>query len=111
MSKLPTADSRPGAWKVALLENKNPEHKQRHEPAIVDDAIVEGISNGVPASELEDKFETRRGYVRDVLKRKFGSLESMKTALAAQCFENALALNEHAASKIEQISPGQALVG
>src|SRR6187399_2755090 len=66
MSKISESEARPGGWKTMLLKNKNPEHKQRHEPAIIDEEIVEQVANGVPASQIEDQLETRRGYVRDV---------------------------------------------
>jgi hypothetical protein len=86
-------------------------HKGRHVPVAIDEQILSDVADGGKSSEIEEKYSVRAGYVRDVLVRRFGSVEGMKKALRAQCFENAIALNEYAMSKIDMIPPGQALVG
>lgn len=113
MTEVPTSEARPGAWKSMLLPApKDSEvHKSRHVPTAIDDAIVAGVADGRTGRELETQFELREGYVRSVLIRRFGSIEGMKKALQAQCLENAIALNEYAMTKLDQIAPGQALVG
>jgi hypothetical protein len=113
MTHVPEAASRPGEWRTMLrpAPTDATANKNRHEPLAVDDEIVKRVADGGKASEIEDELHVRRGYVRDVLIRKFGSIEGMKLALRAQCLENAIALNEYAMTKIQQIPPGQALVG
>lgn len=113
MADVDTSTARPGAWKAMLLPapNESEVNKHRHVPTAIDDAIVAGVADGKTGAELETQFELREGYVRSVLIRRFGSLEGMKKALQAQCLENAIALNEYAMSKLDQIAPGQALVG
>ena len=113
MDKIPQAASRPGEWKTMLRPAPTEEtaNKHRHEPLVIDDEIVKRVADGGKSSEIEDELHVRRGYVRDVLIRKFGSVEGMKLALRAQCLENAIALNEYAMTKLDQIPPGQALVG
>jgi hypothetical protein len=113
MQSIPQAAARPGAWRAMLQtapteENAN---KHRHQPLVVDDAIVGAVADGDKASDIEDKLGVPRGYVRRVLIRRFGSIEGMKKALQAQCLENAIALNEYAMENIAQIPPGQAIVG
>lgn len=113
MKSIPQAAARPGAWRALLQtapteENAN---KHRHQPVVVDDVIVESVADGEKSSDIEDKLGVPRGYVRRVLIRRFGSIEGMKKALKAQCLENAIALNEYAMENIQQIPPGQAIVG
>lgn len=109
----PISSSRAGEWKTMLLPAPTvaTANKNRKEPLEIDDEVLQRVANGGKSSEIEDALEVRRGYVRDVLIRRFGSVEGMKRALHAQCLENAIALNEYAMTKIEQIPPGQALVG
>lgn len=107
------ADVRPGAWREELIAAK-PEseiNKNRHVPALLDDAIVQDVADGKYAAEIERAYGLRDGYVRSVLIRKFGSIEGMKRALQAQCLENAIALNDYAISHIERIAPDRALIG
>lgn len=113
MDKIPEAQNRAGEWKLMLKspENEKTVNKNRHQPLAVDDEIVKRVADGGKSSEIEDELTVPRGYVRDVLIRRFGAVEGMKKALRAQCLENAIALNEYAMRKIDQIPPGQALVG
>lgn len=113
MSKIPESEARPGAWK-SMLKSPKPEaemNKHNHVPAVIQDKIVEEVANGSTAKELETKYHLRDGYVRDALIRKYGSIDGMKKALKAQCFENAIALNTYAMERINMIPPGQALMG
>lgn len=109
MRKLTEADVRPGGWKDHVQPAKI--NKNRHVPVLIDDQIVEDVADGKMASEIEATYELREGYVRAVLLRKFGSIEGMKRACQAQCLENAIALNDYAASRLDQIPPDRALVG
>lgn len=113
MSAIPESEARPGAWKTMLLPApaEDKVNKLRHVPTALDDQIVRDVADGAKASEIEEKYAVREGYVRAVLIRRFGSIEGMKKALRAQCLENAIALNEYAIQNIKQIPPGQALVG
>jgi hypothetical protein len=80
-------------------------------PALIQDKIVDEVANGATDAQLKSKYELRDGYVRDVLVRRFGSIEGMKKALKAQCFENAMVLNAYAMENLRMIAPGQALMG
>lgn len=113
MLKLTEADARPGAWKTMLLPapDEKSVNKNRQVPVLVDDQIVDDVANGKYAADIEKAYGLRDGYVRACLVRKFGSIEGMKRACQAQCLENAIALNDYAISRIEQIAPGQALIG
>lgn len=113
MKKLTEADVRPGEWKQAIIpaEPDSAVNKHRQVPTLIDDQILEDIANGNTAADIERKLSVSRGYVRRVLIRRFGSIEGMKKALQAQCLENALALNEYAIERIDQIQPSQALIG
>ena len=113
MQAVPAAAARPGAWRTMLKSAPTPAdaNKNRQQPLVVDDAVIEAVADGDKSSDIEDKLDLPRGYVRRVLIRRFGSIEGMKKALRAQCLENALALNEHAMENIQAIPPGQALVG
>lgn len=113
MGKLDEAKARPGLWKKGLKKPIPDEKRNKHQmvPAVIEDAIVEDKSNGLPDAEIARKYELNEGTVRRVLIRKFGGLAQMRKALEGQCLENALLLNEHAAQNIESIAPGQALVG
>lgn len=113
MTHIPQAAARPGEWKTMLrsAETDATVNKHRQVPLAIDDEIVKRVADGGKASEIEDELAVRKGYVRDVLVRQFGSVEGMKLALRAQCFENAIVLNEYAMTKLQQIPPGQALVG
>lgn len=114
MENIPHSDARPGAWKSMLKSAKTDEatiNKSNHVPALIQDKIVEEVANGMTDAQLRAKYELRDGYVRDVLVRRFGSVEGMKRALKAQCFENAMVLNAYAMEHIRSIAPGQALVG
>lgn len=113
MAELKEADVRPGGWKSMLKapENESDVHKGRHVPVVVDDAIVQDVADGKTDKDMQEKYGVRVGYVRDVLTRRFGSVEGMKKALQAQCLENAIALNEHGARNIASIPAGQAFVG
>lgn len=111
---LPHSDARPGAWKSMLVSPKTEEatiHKGNHVPALIQDKIVEDVANGATDAELKKRYELRDGYVRDVLIRRFGSVEGMKRALQAQCFENAMVLNAYAMHHLPSISPDRALLG
>lgn len=112
MRKLTESDVRPGGWKDALrpAESEKTVNKHRHVPILIDDQIVADVADGKYSAEIERTYGLRDGYVRSVLVRKFGSIEGMKKALQAQCLENAIALNDYAVSRIDQIAPGQALV-
>jgi hypothetical protein len=105
--------ARPGAWKTQLLPapTEDTVNKHRQVPLPIDEAIVQDVSDGAQASELETKYQVTQGYVRRVLIRRYGSVEGMKKALEAQCLENAIALNEYARERIDMIPPGQALMG
>ena len=107
------AAARPGAWKSMLLAAPTDltARKDRHVPVAIDEQILQDVADGGKSSEIEEKYAVREGYVRAVLIRRFGSREGMKKALAAQCLENAISLNEYAIQHIEKIPPGQALVG
>ena len=114
MTDIPHSDARPGAWKTMLKSaatNEATIHKSNQVPALIQDKIVEEVANGMTDAQLRQKYELRDGYVRDVLVRRFGSVEGMKRALKAQCFENAMVLNAYAMEHIRSIAPGQALVG
>lgn len=113
MQKIPEAEGRPGAWKTMLLPAPPDKkvHKGRHEPSVLDDQIAKDLADGKTSAEIQRTYALRDGYVRYAMIRKFGSIEGMKRALQGQCLENALALNDYAISRIEQIPPGQALVG
>jgi len=113
MRKLTEADARPGAWKTQLLPSvpESKVNKHRHVPVVVDDQIVKDVADGKYAADIEKAYGLRDGYVRACLVRKFGSIEGMKRACQAQCLENAIALNDYAISRLEQIAPGQALIG
>jgi hypothetical protein len=113
LSAVPAAEARPGAWKTMLLPAPDEEtvNKHRHVPVAIDEQIVKDVADGGQPSEIEDAYSVRRGYVRTVLIRRFGSIEAMKRALQGQCLENALALNEHAMKGIATIAPERALVG
>lgn len=113
MDAIPQAAARPGAWRSMLTAAPTDDtaNKLRHVPIAIDDAIIDDVANGAKSSEIEEKFHVRTGYVRNVLIRRFGSIEGMKKALHAQCLENAIALGEYAMEHIEQIQPGQAIVG
>lgn len=110
---LVSGDVRPGGWRAMLVaaDAEGSEHKGRHVPLAIDDHIVAEVADGRKASDLESELDVRPGYVRRVLLRRFGSIEGMKKAVAAQCLENAIALNEYAAERIHSIPAGQALVG
>jgi hypothetical protein len=106
-------DVRPGSWR-SMLRSPQPEsemNKHNHVPALIQDKIVGEVADGARAKDIEEKYELRDGYVRDTLIRKFGSIEGMKKALKAQCFENAIALNAWAIQNIRSIAPAQALMG
>jgi hypothetical protein len=114
MEDIPHSDARPGAWRAALITPKVVEetiHKSNHVPALIQDKIVEEVANGATDAELRAKYELRDGYVRDVLIRRFGSVEGMKRALQAQCFENAMVLNAYAMENLRSIAPDRALLG
>jgi len=113
MKKVVPADARLGAWKTELLPapRESTVNKHRQVPTAVDDQIVADVADGKYAAEIERAYGLRDGYVRSCLVRRFGSIEGMKRALQAQCLENAIALNDYAISRLEQIAPGQALVG
>jgi hypothetical protein len=114
MEDVPHSDARPGAWRAALVSPKTEEatiHKGNHVPALIQDKIVEEVANGATDAELRKKYELRDGYVRDVLIRRFGSVEGMKRALQAQCFENAMVLNAYAMENLRSIAPDRALLG
>lgn len=113
MQSVPESEARPGAWKTMLLPApvEATVNKNRHVPVALDEQIVRDVADGAKASEIEEKYSVREGYVRSVLVRRFGSIEGMKKALRAQCLENAIALNEYAIQRIDQIQPGQALIG
>ena len=105
--------ARPGAWKTHLLPapSEGKVRKDRQVPLAIDEAIVTDVANGGKNAEIEEKYHVREGYVRTVLIRRFGSIDGMKKALQGQCLENAIALNEYAIERLEQIPPSQALVG
>lgn len=112
MGKLDEAKARPGLWKKGLKKHAPDAKKNKHltVPALIEDRIVEDVSNGMLNTEVEKKYQLNSGIVRSVLIRRFGSIEQMKKALAGQCFENAILLNEHVAQNVEFIAPGQAAV-
>jgi hypothetical protein len=114
MDDIPHSDARPGAWKSMLKSPTTSEetiNKGNHVPALIQDKIVDEVANGATDAQLKSKYELRDGYVRDVLVRRFGSIEGMKKALKAQCFENAMVLNAYAMENLRMIAPGQALMG
>lgn len=113
MGKLDEAKARPGHWKKDLKEHKpdNKKNKNLQVPALIEDQIVQHAADGMLNSEIEKKYQLNSGTVRTVLIRRFGGVEQMKKALEAQCLENAIILNEHAAQNVATIAPGQALVG
>lgn len=112
VNKLPTAKARPGDWRKALkpppLEDKVNKHTEV--PIPIQDAIVQQVADGVPISVIEARFEVSVGYVRSVMLRKFGSLENMKSQLTLMSYENAMAFFGYAASKIDELSPAQAVL-
>lgn len=109
MGKLDEAKARPGAWKEAVKRQSS--SKALTIPEIVEDQIIEDVSNGKNYAELEALYGLNRGTVRSVLIRRFGSVDQMRKALEHQCLENAIILNEHAIQNVKAIAPGQALVG
>jgi hypothetical protein len=113
MKDISEGDARPGEWKQMLnaLPDESGMNKHNHVPALIQDKIVEEVADGATARDLEGKYELRDGYVRDVLIRRFGSIEGMKRALKAQCFENAIALNAYAVSRIHTLTARDALMG
>lgn len=113
MGKLDEAKARPGLWKKGLKAHPPDAKKNKHlqVPALIEDRIVQHAADGMLNTEIEQKYQLNSGTVRSVLIRRFGGVEQMKKALEAQCLENAIILNEHAAQNVGSIAPGQALVG
>lgn len=99
------SEARPGAWRSMLTDKRT-----RDVPAVLEDKIVEDTANGATATELEDRLGLNVGTVRRVLTRRFGGVAQMKEALKAQCFENAIIFNDHAAAGADKMQPGQAAV-
>lgn len=55
------------------------------------------------------KYGVHKAYLRDAMRRKFGSLEGMKAALLGIVTENAIVAQMVAAAKMEQLSGAQAV--
>ena len=109
MGKLEEAKARPGAWKDAIQPQNG--HGALTIPETVEDALIESVADGKSYADLEALYQLNSGTVRQVLIRRFGSIEQMRKALEHQCLENAIVLNEHAFQNVAKIAPGQALVG
>jgi hypothetical protein len=109
MGKLEEAKARPGLWKESIQPQNG--HGALTIPETVEDALITSVGDGKSYTELEELYQLNRGTVRQVLIRRFGSIEQMRKALEHQCLENAIVLNEHAFQNVGKISPGQALVG
>lgn len=109
MGKLEEAKARPGLWKESIQPQNG--HGALTIPETVEDALISSVGDGKSYTELEELYQLNRGTVRQVLIRRFGSIEQMRKALEHQCLENAIVLNEHAFQNVGKISPGQALVG
>lgn len=69
--------------------------------------IIELFGEGIPAFEIEKKFDLAKGYVRYALVRRFGSVEAYKTALKKLLLENAVATSQHTLANIEALHPSQ----
>ncbi len=105
MSTLEGSEARPGAWRKMLTDKRT-----RDVPAVLEDKIVEDTADGVTSTELEERLGLNAGTVKRVLARRFGGVAQMKEALKAQCYENAIVFNDHAARNVERMAPGQAAV-
>ncbi len=109
MGKIEEGLARPGLWKESLRPQGN--NGNLTIPAVVEDAIVQSVADGSTYADLAELYQLNQSTVRQVLIRRFGSIEQMRKALEHQCLENAIVLNEHAFQNVRQIAPGQALVG
>lgn len=109
MGKLEEAKARPGMWKEAVRPQGG--HGALTIPEVVEDALIESVADGSTYKQLEELYQLNAGTVRQVLIRRFGSIDQMRKALEHQCLENAIVLNEHAFQNVRAIPPGQALVG
>lgn len=72
-------------------------------------AIVDQICGKTPG-QVAMQYEVHRNFVDNALRRRFGSVERAKGALLGLTLENALALQEVAASKISEFSGPQAVM-
>lgn len=72
-------------------------------------AIVDQIGGKTP-SQIATEYHVHRSFVDNALRRRFGSVERAKGALLGITLENALALQEVAASKIGEFSGPQAVM-
>lgn len=113
VEKLPTAKARAGDWKLMLkpaTKDNGEIHKGKEVAPVVEDALIVDIANGMPAAEVEHKYELSAGHARSVLLRRFGSKEKMKEALTLMCYENAMAFMGYAADKITEFTGPQAVL-
>lgn len=65
-------------------------HKQQVSDATLVQAAREWTA-GVPVVEVEKRYGLTRGYIREAMKRRFGSKEAMLEALEGLTLENAVA--------------------
>jgi hypothetical protein len=111
--EIPKKESRPGMWKEQLLparvnKGNGEPHKNTQIVPVLQDAIIQDVADGRTPDEIEAKYDVARAAVYKILMRRFGSIAKMKAALTAQCFENAMAFQAHAAANVESMSGAQA---
>lgn len=122
-SKIEEGTETEGAWKAGLPPAKyfldaetqeevqspvkHPVYGASDVPPALEQRVLEMYGEGVPAAELERKFDLGRGYVRNALLRRFGSEESLKKALKSLLLENAVATSQHTLAHVESLHPSQ----
>lgn len=114
VEELPKAKARPGAWKAGLIKRTQLEieepHKNTEIPPIVQDQIVNDVANGKTSKEISAKYKISLGYAKEIMLRRFGSPENMKTALIGMAYENAMVFMGFAAHHIDQFTAPQAVL-
>ncbi len=112
--EIPQKESRPGEWKTKLLPapvTKDGElFKSRTISPIIEEALIQDIADGMTPDEIEAKYDVARRHIYTILLRRFGSKSKMKEVLTSQCYENAMAFQEHARQNIQSMSGAQAVL-
>lgn len=85
----------------------NPIGKGSDVPPALEQHVLELYGEGVPAAQLEAKFELSRGYVHYALRRRFGSEEAYRAALKKLLLETGIATTQHTLANVESLHPSQ----
>lgn len=113
MSEALVQDIPSSSVKVATLQLDTDARERVHPSQKIsteeqDQMLREAAAMG-SVTAAEDKYGVHRGYLRAAMRRRFGSLEAMKSVLLGLVTENAIAVQMVAAEKIEELSAPQAV--